>query len=160
MPRENREAVARSLIGTAGGRVTQPRIAALSALLAAGRAVSHADLHRRLPGLDRVTLYRALDWLAEHHLAHRVSDADGVRRYGPSRPQDEHCHPHFHCTRCGLTTCLEQVAAPPITLPAGFAAADVAILVKGSCRNCAGGPESAAAARTDAGARGPAGRAP
>ena len=137
MPKESREAVARSLISTAGGRVTRPRVVALMALLEAGRTVSHADLHRRLPDLDRVTLYRALDWLAEHHLAHRVADADGVRRYGPSLPQDEHRHPHFHCTRCGLTTCLELVNNPSIKLPGGFTSADVEVLVKGLCKTCA-----------------------
>jgi Fur family ferric uptake transcriptional regulator len=136
MAKESRETVARSLIGAAGGRVTRPRVVALMALLEAGRTVSHADLHRRLPEVDRVTLYRALDWLAEHHLAHRVADADGVRRYGPSLPQDEHRHPHFHCTRCGLTTCLEQVHNPSIKLPGGFTSGDVEVLVKGLCKTC------------------------
>lgn len=136
MAKESREGVARSLISAAGGRVTRPRVVALMALVEAGRTVSHADLHRRLPEVDRVTLYRTLEWLVEQHLAHRVADADGVRRYGPSLPRDEHRHPHFHCKRCGLTTCLEQVHNPPIKLPGGFESGDVEILVKGLCKTC------------------------
>lgn len=126
----------RGLIRAAGGRVTRPRILALKALHEAGRIVSHADLHRRLPRLDRVSLYRALGWLAEHHLAHLVADADGVRRYGPSLPQEVQGHPHFHCTRCGMTACLAQVDNPRIRLPGGFTSGEVEVLVKGLCQGC------------------------
>lgn len=132
----DRIGVARRLIAGTGGRQTRPRIEALVALLEAGRTVSHADLHRRLPALDRVSLYRALDWLVEHRLAHRAADGDGIRRYGPSLPQDDHRHPHFHCTNCGLTTCLEAVAGPQVILPGGFTGSSVEVLVRGLCRTC------------------------
>jgi Fur family ferric uptake transcriptional regulator len=132
----NTEDVARRLITAAGGRQTRPRIAALVALMESGRVASHADLHRRLHDLDRVSLYRALDWLADHQLAHRVTDADGVRRYGPSQAGETHKHPHFQCTRCGLTTCLEQSKTLPIRLPQGFRQAAMDVLVKGLCKTC------------------------
>src|SRR5208283_3153921 len=67
MIKGKRESVVRNLICAAGGRQTRPRIVALKALLKADRTVSHADLHRRLPDIDRVSLYRALDWLTAHH---------------------------------------------------------------------------------------------
>jgi len=129
------EEVCRSLIAAAGGRLTKPRISTLHALMEAGGAVSHADVHRRLPELDRVSLYRALDWLADHHLAHRLTDTDGVRRYGASLVGD-HRHPHFQCTSCGLTTCLEEAKAPAIRLPKGYRQAATDVLVKGLCRTC------------------------
>ena len=125
------------LITGAGGRQTRPRIDALTALLEAGRTLSHAQLHERLPDVDRVSLYRALDWLAEHHLAHRLTDADGVRRYGPSESPGDHHHAHFHCTGCGLTACLSKALPPSITLPKGYRQAGVEVLVTGLCRDCA-----------------------
>jgi Fur family ferric uptake transcriptional regulator len=139
MAMESQETAARRLIAAAGGRVTRPRVVALVALLETGRTVSHAELHRCLPTLDRVTLYRALDWLAEHRLAHRVSDADGIHRYGPSLSQDQHRHPHFQCMRCGFTTCLEKTKNASIRLPEGFSLDEVEILVKGLCKSCTRG---------------------
>ncbi len=131
--------LARRVISERGGRATQPRIATLTALIDLGRAVTHADLHARLPTVDRVSLYRALDWLAEHDLAYRLNDPDGIRRYGPSlAAPDHHTHPHFHCTQCGLTTCLDEASVPKtVTLPRGFRFQAVEMLVKGLCRTCA-----------------------
>ena len=136
MTTRNIEDVARRLIVAAGGRQTRPRIAVLVALLESGRVSSHADLQRRLLDIDRVSLYRALDWLADHDLAHRITDADGIRCYGPSQAGDNHLHPHFQCTRCGLTTCLEPPKAFPIRLPQGFRQAEMDVLVKGLCKTC------------------------
>jgi Fur family ferric uptake transcriptional regulator len=137
MPTPSVAVLAGRMIATAGGRQTRPRIVTLTALLKAGRTLSHAQLHQRLPDLDRVSLYRALDWLAEHRLAHRLTDADGVRRYGPSESPDDHHHAHFQCTSCGHTACLSKVLPPSITLPKGYRQAGVEVLVTGLCRNCA-----------------------
>lgn len=139
MVRADPDSSARRLIAAAGGRQTRPRIAALVALLQAGRALPHADLHRLLPDLDRVSLYRALDWLAEHHLAHRLTDADGVRRYGPSSPASDHRHPHFQCTHCGFTTCLEMPGKPALRVPRGFQIVSIDVLARGLCQGCAEG---------------------
>lgn len=132
----NPEQVARQLIALAGGRQTKPRVATLVALMESGRVSSHADLQRRMPGIDRVSLYRALEWLTEHRLAHQVTDADGIRRYGYTLAQESHRHPHFHCTRCGLTTCLESPPEKPLRLPKGYRQAAVEVLVKGLCNTC------------------------
>jgi Fur family ferric uptake transcriptional regulator len=137
MPTPSSAAIAGRLIADAGGRQTRPRVAALTALLQAGRTLSHAQLHERLPGLDRVSLYRALDWLAERNLAHRLTDANGVRRYGPNSSPVDHHHAHFHCTGCGHTACLSEVRSPAIALPKGYRLAGVELLVTGLCRSCA-----------------------
>lgn len=136
MPTPSAAVLAGRRIATTGGRQTRPRIVALTALLEAGRTLSHAQLHERLPDLDRVSLYRALDWLANHGLAHRLTDGDGVRRYGPSEPSADHHHAHFHCTGCGRTVCLSKVLPPPIALPKGYRQAAVEVLVRGLCGNC------------------------
>ena len=136
MTTEHLESAARQLIAKAGGRLTKPRILTLVALIDAGRAVSHAEMQRRLPRVDRVSLYRALDWLADQQLAHRITDGNGVRRYGPKMPGDEHHHPHFHCTHCGTTTCLDQAQALAVPLPKGFRQMATDVLVKGLCKTC------------------------
>ncbi len=128
--------VARDLLTRTGGRITQARLTALSSLLAFGRAAPPTDLHRLAPDMDRVSLYRALDWLTDQGLARRLTDADGVRRYEPAVPGADHHHPHFQCTRCHQTTCVEIDGALSVRLPAGFTQEGIEVLVKGLCRTC------------------------
>lgn len=128
--------VARQLIVAAGGRQTMPRIMTLETLMSAGCAITHTDAHKKLPTLDRVSLYRALDWLADHKLAHRLTGADGVRRFGPSVPEKNHLHPHFHCTHCKQTTCMEGAKKVPLRIPDGYQLTSTEILVQGLCKKC------------------------
>jgi len=128
------DSVARQLISAAGGRQTKPRALVLAALMRSSGMLSHADFQNMLPTVDRVSLYRALDWLAEHQLAHRTTGMDGVRRYGKSH--NGHKHPHFQCTNCGLTTCLEQDIRLSIEIPRGFQQSMLEVLVKGLCNTC------------------------
>ena len=128
---------ARALLVDAPGRVTQPRIAVLAALLDADHPESHADLQRRLPDLDRVSLYRSLDWLCDQHLAFKLTGNDGVRRYGRSEAKHEHqAHPHFQCTRCGVTECLPQAAVPAPHLPRGYRLDGTDVIARGLCPRC------------------------
>ncbi len=130
------EDVARDLLARTSGRITTARLTALSALLSLGRAATHTDLHRQAPDMDRVSLYRALDWLAEQGLASRITDADGVWRYEASVPGADHHHPHFQCSRCHQTTCIEIEGGLTVRLPAGFTQEKIEVLVKGLCRTC------------------------
>jgi len=64
--RERDAANAQALLAERGARATRARIDVLSALLAADEALSHHDVERRLArghDIDRVTLYRVLEWL-------------------------------------------------------------------------------------------------
>ena len=139
MPSSPVVTLARQLITGAGGRQTRPRIDVLTALLDDGRTLSHAQLHERLPDVDRVSLYRALDWLTESHLAHRLTDADGVRRYGLNESAQAHHHAHFQCTRCGQTTCLPKARSSVVALPRGYRQTGIEVLITGLCCSCAAG---------------------
>ena len=62
-------ASARDLIAAHGGRVTRTRVAVIEALQSSSHPLSHDEIGAALAAdaiaHDRVTLYRALDWLVE-----------------------------------------------------------------------------------------------
>ena len=70
-------------IRSSGARATPARIRVLRLLREAPTPLSHAEIELRLGdmALDRVTLYRVLDWLVESALAHRNTDAYRVFRF-------------------------------------------------------------------------------
>jgi Fur family ferric uptake transcriptional regulator len=137
---------ARALLRERGARVTHPRVRVLAALLGAGEALSHLDLQRRLEvsvdsePIDRVTLYRVLDWLVERELAHRVSGPDRVFRFS-AQPAGHPLHGHFRCAACGRMFCLDE--SPGLArviktmLPPGFSSDAVELTVSGRCAACA-----------------------
>lgn len=136
MATADQEAQARQLIAEHGGRQTRPRIQVLTALLSSDQARTHAEIKQQLDGIDRVSIYRALDWLTEQELAFRMTDAQGIRRYGSQASDEDHQHPHFQCTECGSTTCLEKAQSPKVNLPRGYQLTETVVLVKGVCKDC------------------------
>ncbi len=146
---------ARELVRQSGARVTAARIAVLAELLSAGAALTHQALLARLDrrqadeslpaahALDRVTLYRVLDWLVDAGLAHRVPDADRVMRFSAGaegHAPDGH-HGHFRCVVCQRVFCLDDSPRLPDwvrpLLPPGFIAERMALTVSGRCAHCA-----------------------
>jgi len=132
--------LARDSILRTGARVTSLRIEVLAVLLQAGRALTHQELERMLAssrGIDRVTLYRVLDWLVQYGLAHRIATGDRAWRFDAVDPEQGHRHAHFQCSDCGAVVCLDDVGEPPgVRLPAGFRAHEVELTVKGTCAHC------------------------
>ncbi len=132
---------ARAAVEASGGRVTAARISALGVLIAAGRALSHTDVElsmSRQGAVDRVTLYRVLDWLVEKGLAHRIAGADRVWRYSIANAEHGD-HAHFQCNQCGKVLCLEQLARPGVRLPrlpSGYRSERIEMTVQGRCAEC------------------------
>lgn len=129
-----------SLLRTVGGRVTPARVRVLSALLVTPVARSHAEIEGLLddasqPHLDRVTLYRVLEWLADTGLAHRTVDSRGVFRFAAARSAHAD-HLHFRCTTCGGVFCLDVPPPPPPALPEGFSLTAMDLDVSGQCALC------------------------
>lgn len=128
------------LRGTAT-RVTRGRVAVLAALLESKRALTHHEVETRLDRLhniDRVTVYRVLEWLTEQGLAHRLSGDDRVWRFTAENGKHEGNHPHFNCTQCGETICLNNgLAFPKISVPTGYRSELIEVTVKGYCPGCA-----------------------
>ncbi|OQX13085.1 MAG: transcriptional repressor [Thiothrix lacustris] len=135
------EQTARTLLQQASGRVTPARIGVLSLLLAATAALTHQEIEQLAQqqgfSFDRVTLYRALDWLVEHHLAHKIAGADRTWRYN-AQTGIPHQHAHFHCKRCEHVFCLENLQpAWLFTLPAGYQLEEIELNLQGCCPDCA-----------------------
>ena len=119
---------------------TAARVQVLRLLLATHATVSHqsltqAALNEGQP-LDKVTLYRVLDWLVAQGLAHSVTGQDRVRRFGIA--DVHHGHAHFECDACGQLFCLPERASLPMpAAPDGFEARRVDITIHGRCAACA-----------------------
>jgi Fur family ferric uptake transcriptional regulator len=131
-------ASAQALLVDRGARATRARIHVLAVLLSAHEALSHHDVERRLArghGIDRVTLYRVLEWLTSQGLAHKVAGEDRVWRFSAAGRR-EGAHAHFQCSDCGRIVCLDQARVPTIALPAGFRRREVEVTVRGTCDAC------------------------
>ncbi len=119
----------------AGARLTPLRQAVLAHLQASTTALSHPELLAALPQLDKVTLYRTLDWLVAQGLVHRLVGEDRVGRFHAAGA-DSAADTHFQCLCCGRTLCLTAPVPVP-ELPPGFRVERVEVVVRGYCPNCA-----------------------
>lgn len=105
-------------------------------------ALAHADIeHQSGTEFDRVTIYRTLQTFVEKGIIHTIPTADNSVRYALCKDQcveghhhDDHVH--FMCDICGTTFCLDQVNVPKITLPMGFVATQMDLVVSGKCLKC------------------------
>ena len=133
-----KKASAATMIKTTGQRATEARITVLETLLAAEHALTHQEIEQALAQrhykIDRVTLYRVLDWSLNQGLAHKVTGDDRTWRFSVTRSPD---HAHFNCTQCGQVYCLENLTpAVALTLPRGFKLEHADVSVQGRCPHC------------------------
>ncbi len=132
---------AEALIRERGERVTPARVQVLGVLLAAHQPLTHHEVERALNGrerVDRVTVYRVLEWLVGQGFAHRIAGDDRVWRY--KAQADSASHAHFKCNRCGAVFCLEDTrTAYALALPPGYRSQAVELTIRGLCAECAGG---------------------
>lgn len=124
--------------GTQHGRLTPARQTVVHILKSTQRALTHHEIEQqaRAEGIqfDRVTLYRALEWLVNNDYAHKVAAEDRVWRFSAARSQS-HEQAYFHCTQCGGVFCLDVTPAQvTINLPAGFKARRTEIMIQGECQ--------------------------
>ena len=126
-----------------GARLTAPRQRVLHVLRAAQTPLTHRDVVDRVSAeggatIDRVTIYRVLDWLVSVGLASKASDAQRVFRFAVSVPDVRHeRHVHFRCTGCGGVYCLKDAPPPVPRLPRGFRLTGMHIDIQGECARCA-----------------------
>lgn len=138
--RRSRVDQAERMIRDSRARVTRARVAILAALLAAKRALTHHEIEKHLNrahGIDRVTVYRVLEWLTRRDLAHKIAGSDCVWRFSAATEEHARQHAHFECSRCGSLICLDQLGVKPhIKVPAGFHSQQIELMVKGLCDAC------------------------
>jgi Fur family ferric uptake transcriptional regulator len=132
---------AEAMLRGTGARVTRPRVEILAVLLGSERALSHNEIDGRVNaalGIDRVTVYRVLDWLGEQGLAHKIAGEDRVWRYNAAERAHSQSHAHFQCERCGTVICLDEPARGfRVRVPRGFVSHQISLTVKGRCATCA-----------------------
>lgn len=130
------------LLRGAGVRATRKRRLVLAAVLAAPVALPPGALldEREIAGaMDRATLYRTLDLLAEAGLVLRTLGPDRSFRYcaGSGEPQAG-THSHFYCLRCGQMRCLPHgaLSIDQGQLPEAAAVGHVEVRLDGVCGEC------------------------
>lgn len=125
-----------------GARATPARVRVLKLLRGAPAALTHSEIELALGdgALDRVTLYRVLDWLVEIGLAHRNSDKHRVFRFSAASESEHTMHVHFRCEHCGKVYCLDAAPPPAPELPPGFSLARIDFDLRGTCNVCSGFP--------------------
>jgi Fur family transcriptional regulator, ferric uptake regulator len=129
------------MIRNCGERVTSGRVQVLALLLAQQKALTHHEIEERLRGkheLDRVTLYRVLEWLNKKGFVHKVVSDDRVWRFhGNTHFSQSDQHAHFECIRCTSVICLDDIKAEyNYPLPAGYQFREIELTVKGLCAAC------------------------
>ena len=141
MSKSNRSSEdALDMIRKGGLRATAARISVLNVLLSADHALTHSEIEHALDDRDgeieRVTVYRVLEWLVEQELAHKVIGADRVWRFNAQRHSVSR-HAHFNCTHCGRVFCLENLSPVfALTLPPGFRMQKADVSLQGLCPQC------------------------
>ncbi|MHB8224841.1 Fur family transcriptional regulator [Acidithiobacillus sp.] len=124
-----------------GQRITRLRVAVFKTLLEAEQPLSHPEVRQRLEAsetgaIDRVSLYRNLEWLVQIGLAHRITADDRVWRFSARREETATQHPHFHCVSCGQVFCLPESNVPAPSLPADYSMIEMELVVNGVCAHC------------------------
>lgn len=134
---------AKTLLGNYALRQTGTRAEILSIFLQEQRALSQREIESSMKrSCDRVTIYRTLSTFMEKGLVHKVLDHSGVTKFALCTSEcgesgsHKHDHIHFTCTNCGKTLCVDDVAIPSLTLPPGYLAKEVNVLIQGTCANC------------------------
>jgi Fur family transcriptional regulator, ferric uptake regulator len=154
MVSQDAHAAADMLVRDTGDRVTAARVHVLAVLLAAKQALTHGEVEAELGrshGINRVTLYRILEWLTRRQIAHKIAGDDRVWRFTVRRAAHAQEHPHFVCNACGRVLCLAGPGAlPKPRLPVGFRPQALELTVKGLCDACGRQParKAARSART------------
>ncbi len=129
------------MLKRAGSRITRARLATLTILLESEVALTHNELEEIISdqgvAVEKVTVYRILEWLVEHQLAHKVTGQDRIWRFNAEAGTHRE-HAHFNCTVCGQVTCLptRQAASKLVNLPSGFLLQEADLTLQGICAHC------------------------
>ena len=126
-----------------GLKKTTTRKQVLDIYLNTNYALAVSDIEEVLgDGVDRVTLYRTMSTFEEKGLLHKVYNDDGKLKFslcsqGCSSHEHHDNHLHFHCRKCGKTTCVDNMPVPQIEGLEGFDVKDVYMVANGTCKGCA-----------------------
>jgi Fur family ferric uptake transcriptional regulator len=135
------EQKAKELLGSANLRRTGPRMTILAVLLGSRKPQTADQIAAKLgrPAPNRVTIYRTLEAFVEADLVHKAFLDERTWHFElADRCSSVQCHPHFICTKCGLTQCLVGLSVPVLEgLRKGFVTHRQQVRLEGLCPGCA-----------------------
>ncbi len=124
-----------------GVRPTAMRLLIYKFLARQDSAITLTDIEHAYMKADRTTLYRSIKTFENKGLVHQIDDGTGITKYalceeGCNCEIENDLHLHFHCNNCNETVCLTDYKIPQISLPEGFQAENVNLVVQGICDKC------------------------
>ena len=132
--------LAEARMAAAGERMTASRRRVLELLLEAGQPVKAYDLMADFapgePHAKPPTVYRALEFLEKHGLAHRIPS---LNAYVACRVEGGHDAAFLICDCCGATREVEPAGASALSRQAGaagFSITGVMLEAHGLCADC------------------------
>lgn len=139
MTKNSRREENRNHLRSKGLRATPARLAILAAIEDTTVPITHQELATCLDnlGLDKSTIFRALQDLTEAGLLRRLELGDHVWRYEISNQTEKSsndAHPHLLCVDCGNIRCLNDKEVRVQLSPELGQVVDV--LIKGHCATC------------------------
>lgn len=145
MTLHNAAQAAQNFLERTGLEPTLNRILIFSALADSPHPLTAREVYEAVLGehkINRVTVYRILDMLADKGAVNRVSSGERALQFCTGRN-----HSHFHCTSCGCVQCIQNDAlhfdeeAVASALPLHIST--IALHLEGVCADCRGGASSA-----------------
>jgi Fur family ferric uptake transcriptional regulator len=116
-------------------------VAILGVLLSARRPQTADQIAAKLAASapNRVTIYRTLEAFLEAGLVHKAFLDERTWHFELARNcTEKQCHPHFTCTKCGVTRCLFGLSLPIAKgLKKGFVTHRQQVRLEGLCPACA-----------------------
>jgi Fur family ferric uptake transcriptional regulator len=126
------------LLSDRGLKKTKSRLSILNLLLSSKKPLSHQDISEKIPGLDKVTVYRVLSSFLAKNIAHRIETQDHKWHFAVCPcGHTVHCHPHFSCRKCGRVECLSDMKLPVWKKPKnGYVIENQELYLHGLCVHC------------------------
>jgi Fur family ferric uptake transcriptional regulator len=117
---------------------TNLREGILEVMLSADQALSENEIRERLTdSFDRTTFYRTFKTLEEHNIIDKIVIDNQLVKYELDNSiTKKKEHAHFYCDCCNSVYCLDTIHIPQTTLPEGYKAHGLELIVKGKCSKC------------------------
>lgn len=129
---------AAALCARRGARLTELRRQVLELVWRGHQPVGAYDLLARMGRAAPPTVYRALDFLIEHGLVHRIESLNAY--VGCDRPEATHQSQFLICTNCGVAAELDDpdlaAAAARRAAQLGFTVERQTVELRGRCPRC------------------------
>jgi len=138
--------IARKILKEHGLHITTARLLILEIFLHTPTILDFNELMYLSKSVNRITLYRTLHLLYQHHLLLKVPSTSGITKYLYRGFAEDKRHRktlpaperkiHLICQVCGKIISTTAVSLPPISLPKNFEANFMDIIVNGKCKEC------------------------